>query len=504
MEKSGADVLLIGEKWVTSRPKFYLMAKTDDKILGLWGLVALVFGPMIGAGIFNIAQNMAVGAGVGAVIISWGITAVGMLTLVFTFKTLADTRPDLDSGLYQYARLGFGRFAGFNMAWGYWLCASFGNVAYAVMLNDAFGSFFPVLLRHGWPTVLFGTALIWGMFAIVASGIRTASNINRIITALKFGCLIMIAILLVVLFDMDVFTRDFWATAGDVGGLSAQVKSTMMVTLWCFLGIEGAAMMSARARRASDVGKAGVIGFFCAWTLYALISVLCFGVMSQQRLAGLPGPSVAYVLKATCGDWAYCFVVISVILALTGGAVAWFLICAQTAYTAAGARIFPMRFLKLNRHGVPTYGLLVGCVVMQVFLLMVMMAERVYLAAINVTGMMVLPAYLFCGLFLWKAALLPEKYIYRRSRAQKAKCLALGVACTGYCLWLIYAGGLNLLLVTSVFYLAGLPFYLRVCREMPEPGRPRCFTPAEWTGLAVIVVGFIAAVYLTATGKLSI
>ena len=48
-----------------------------------------------------------------------------------------DVRPDAAAGIYTYARLGFGRFAGFQMAWAYWLCNIFGNVAYAVLLMDA-------------------------------------------------------------------------------------------------------------------------------------------------------------------------------------------------------------------------------------------------------------------------------------------------------------------------------------------------------------------------------
>ena len=146
--------------------------KQDDKPpvrLGFIGLAALTFGMMVGAGIFNIPQNMAAEAGAGAVILSWLITAAGMLLLVFTFKLLADRRPDLNAGIYQYAAEGFGNFAGFNVAWGYWLCTAFANVAYAVMLNDTIGAFFPVLLDHGWPTVVFGTVLIWVYFAIVAS-----------------------------------------------------------------------------------------------------------------------------------------------------------------------------------------------------------------------------------------------------------------------------------------------------------------------------------------------
>lgn len=120
------------------------MSEGQDK-LGFWGLSALVFGMMVGAGIFNIPQNMASGAGLGAVVVSWVITAVGMLLLVGTFKCLAGGSGS--AVIYEYSRRGFGNYVGFNMAWGYWLCTAFANVAYAVMLNDTFGAFFPGCLN---------------------------------------------------------------------------------------------------------------------------------------------------------------------------------------------------------------------------------------------------------------------------------------------------------------------------------------------------------------------
>ena len=133
---------------------------TPEIRLGFTGLSALVFSMMVGAGIFNIPQNMAIAAGPKAVIVSWLITAAGMLLLVATFKILSDRHPELNAGMYLYARKGFGPFAGFMTAWGYWLCTAFANVAYAVMLNDTVGSLVPPLLAHGWPTLLFGSALI--------------------------------------------------------------------------------------------------------------------------------------------------------------------------------------------------------------------------------------------------------------------------------------------------------------------------------------------------------
>ncbi|MDE5857482.1 MAG: amino acid permease, partial [Muribaculaceae bacterium] len=103
--------------------------------LGFIGLTALVFGMVVGAGIFNIPQNMAHEAGLGAVIASWLITAVGILLLVATFKILADRHPEYDSGIYQYARDGYGRYVGFNVALCYWFCTGFAYIAYSLMRN---------------------------------------------------------------------------------------------------------------------------------------------------------------------------------------------------------------------------------------------------------------------------------------------------------------------------------------------------------------------------------
>ena len=123
-------------------------AEEQGRKLGFGALVAIVLGMMIGSGLYNIPQNLAAGAGPVSVGLAWIVTAVGMLLLVATFKILSSSRPDLDAGIYQYAQEGFGNFAGFNIAWGYWLCTAFANVAYAVMLNDSFGAFFPRLLDH--------------------------------------------------------------------------------------------------------------------------------------------------------------------------------------------------------------------------------------------------------------------------------------------------------------------------------------------------------------------
>ncbi|MEI8597049.1 amino acid permease [Vibrio sp. M60_M31a] len=81
-------------------------------------MTALVFSSMVGAGIFSLPQNMAEVAGLNAMIVGWTITGVGILLLAGCFLHLSRLKPDLDGGIYAYAREGFGDLAGFSFCMG--------------------------------------------------------------------------------------------------------------------------------------------------------------------------------------------------------------------------------------------------------------------------------------------------------------------------------------------------------------------------------------------------
>lgn len=456
-----------------------------SKKLGFWGLVALVFGLVVGVGIFNLPQNMAHTSSVGSVVLAWTITAAGMLTLVAAFKILSDRFPQLNAGIYQYAQAGFGEFAGFNIAWGYWLCTAFSNVAYAVMLNDAFGAFFPQLLEHGAATVIFGSVLIWTMYFTVAHGLQTAKIINTSLAVVKVAVLLFIVAIFCSHFDLSLLDTDIWGHEEGVGSVGIQIKGSMMVTLFCFFGVEGAVMMSARAKKSSDVGKAGFVGFTVAWILYLAVSVLCFGLMSRSELAKLQDPSIAYILRGVLGEWAYYFVIGAVIIALLGGWVAWTLVVAQVPYEAAKVKILPQCFERTNRHGMPAFGLVASSIAMEVFLIMVVMADNVYLAALHITGLMILPCYLFTALFL-----------FRKATSGRIKTLA--VISTIFCCWMIYAGGIDVMLMTSVFYLAGVGFFIRVRRERGTPYK-KLFSISDRVVLTCLIAAAVISLYIFAS-----
>ncbi|MFQ8737539.1 MAG: amino acid permease [Bilophila wadsworthia] len=89
----------------------------NTKKLGVIALASVVVSSMVGGGIYSLPQNMAAQASVGAVIIAWVVTGIGMFFLANSFRILSDIRPDLKAGIYMYGREGFGSFVGFLIAW---------------------------------------------------------------------------------------------------------------------------------------------------------------------------------------------------------------------------------------------------------------------------------------------------------------------------------------------------------------------------------------------------
>src|SRR3954453_2327000 len=108
-------------------------------------LTAMVVGSMVGSGVFLLPRRFAAESGVAGALIAWTIAGAGMLMLAFVFQRLATRKPDLDAGIFAYAKAGFGDYVGFNSAFGFWASACAGNTSYWVLIMATLGSLFPAL-----------------------------------------------------------------------------------------------------------------------------------------------------------------------------------------------------------------------------------------------------------------------------------------------------------------------------------------------------------------------
>ncbi|MFO7663683.1 MAG: arginine-ornithine antiporter [Chloroflexota bacterium] len=476
---------------------------TTDRALGTLGLglmVALVVGSTIGSGIFGLPQNMAAGAGAGAILIGWVITGVGMLMLAFVYQMLALRKPDLDNGVYAYARALSGEYVGFNSAWGYWISAWIGNVGYLVAAFGALGYFFPTFGNGNTLASFIGASVVvWTVHALVLRGIHGATVLNAVVTIAKVLPLVLFIILVTLAFKIDTFTLNFW---GDpkLGSILNQVKSTMLVTVWVFIGIEGASVYSARARKREDVGRATIIGFLITLLLLMAVSLLSLGIVSQPALAGIKNPSMAGVLEQAVGTWGAILIYIGLIVSVGGGFLTWMLLAAESLFTPAGGGVMPAWLANQNDKGVPANALLLTNGMVQLFLVITLFYKASYLKLIYLSTAMILVPYLFSALYglslAWRGQGEKSSGSIKFGRGTT---MIAAIAAT-YCLWLFYAAGLKYLLLSALLYAPGALVYMAAKRKLAR----HMFKTWEWVILAVLVIMALVSAYLLATGRLSL
>ena len=468
--------------------------------LGLLPLVALVVGSMIGGGVFSLPQNMAKGASPGAVIIGWAITGLGMLALAFVYQGLSTRKPKLDAGPYAYARAGFGDFVGFNSAWGYWLSAWIGNVSYAVLIFGALSYFVPSFGAEGntWQAIVGASVFLWLVHGLILMGIRQAAIINVVTTIAKLAPILIFIVAALAVFNLPTFNLDLWgAGTPALGDVMTQVKSTMLVTLWVFIGIEGASVVSARAANRADIGKATIIGFVTALVVYLLVSLLSFGVMSQPELAALPGAaSMANVLEKAVGPWGSVLVRIGLVISVAGAFLSWTLFAAEIPYRAAKEGMMPAVFAAENKNGSPSGALWITNISVQVFLLLTFYANSTYLSLFFIASTAILVPYVLSGAYAFKLAMTGESYDASNGRGRD---MLIGAVATLYGAWLVYAAGPNYLLMCALLYAPGILIYAWARKARGE----KAFTAIEAVIAAGIVFAAGIAGYLMWAGAIS-
>ena len=187
--------------------------------LGFAVLAAMVVGSMVGAGVFNLPGRFATATGVVGAIIAWVIAGTGMLMLALVFQSLAVRKPDLDAGVFAYAKAGFGEYIGFFSAFGYWASACVGNAFYWILIGSTLGAVFPALgFGDTLPAIALSSVAIWVYFILVRRGIRQAAVINRIVTIAKIVPIVVFIALCLFALDPAVFADNLAAaTTGRSG-----------------------------------------------------------------------------------------------------------------------------------------------------------------------------------------------------------------------------------------------------------------------------------------------
>lgn len=472
-------------------------ASTTRSGMSVPTLTAMVVGSMIGAGVFSLPARFGAAAGGLATIVAWVVAGAGMLTLALVFQHLAVREPHLDAGVFAYAKAGFGDYVGFNSAFGYWASACAGNAFYWVFIMTTIGKAWPAL---GNGDTLIATVLssvgIWLFAALIARGVKDAAVVNRIVTVAKIVPILVFIVLAAFALDAGIFADNFLGTDDfSVSVVFDQVTDTMIVTVFVFLGIEGASVYSRYARRREDVGRATVLGFVSVLCVFASVTLLSYGVLPREDIAELRQPSMAPLLAEIVGGWGTAFIGIGVVVSVLGAYLAWTLMAAEVLFIPAGDQDMPRFLGRQNGAGAPIAALVLTSLLVQILIVVVLISEDGLNFLLDLCTSLGLIPYFLAAAYAFKIALIREP-----GAPRELKPLIIGVLATVYTIFLVYAAGPQFLLLSCIVYAPGTVLYLMARREAGA----RLFRPAELVLCAVLLAGAAAGIVALATGRIVI
>ena len=460
-------------------------------------LTMMVVGGMVGAGVFSLPRRFASETGIWGALIAWGVAGTGMLMLAFVFQALAVRKPDLDSGVYAYAKAGFGEYLGFFSAFGYWASACVGNVTYWILIMSTLGALAPWLGDgNTLPAVALSTIGIWLFALLVLRGTEEAAIINRIVTVAK---LIPIGVFIV----LSLFVVN-WSTFVDnlhgqgLGSIFGQVKGTMLATVFVFLGVEGASVYSRYASKREDVGRATILGFVSVLAVFASVTVVSYGILPRAEIAKLRQPSMAGVFEAAVGGWGSVFISAGLIVSVLGAYLAWSLMAAEVLFVASKDDDMPKFLRRENKAKAPVAAVVMSTALTQVMLFVTMASENAFDFALNMTSALSLFPFVLAAGYALRLAVTKESYDVDASGRTKE--LVIAAVATAYTVFLLFAAGPKYMLLSLVIYAPGTFLFVKARREKDR----QLFSKSETIILVISIIGAVVGIVSLVTGAITV
>ncbi len=236
------------------------------------------------------------------------------------------------------------------------------------------------------------SALLWIVHFLILRGVQTAASINLVATLAKLLPLGLFVVLAMMMFKLDTFKLDFTGLALGVP-VWEQVKNTMLITLWVFIGVEGAVVVSARARNKRDVGKATLLAVLSALGVYLLVTLLSLGVVARPELAEIRNPSMAGLMVEMMGPWGEIIIAAGLIVSVCGAYLSWTIMAAEVPFLAATHKAFPRIFARQNAQAAPSASLWLTNICVQICLVLIWLTGSDYNTLLTIASEMILVPY---------------------------------------------------------------------------------------------------------------
>jgi basic amino acid/polyamine antiporter, APA family len=367
---------------------------TKKKSLGVAACTAIVVGNMVGSGFY--LSPAAVAPFGNLAIIAWIVMGAGAVCLGLTFAKLARLAP-ATGGPYAYTRMAYGDFAGFLIAWGYWISIWASLPVIAIAFAGALFDLFPGL-HNRTMAVVFTLGAIWAVVLVNLRGVKEAGLFAEVTTYTKL--IPFAAIALVGLFFIDTSNfNEFNPSGKSLLGASAALAP---LTMFAFLGLESATVPAGDVVDPKrTIPRSTVLGITIATTLYVLGTIAVMGLVPREQLVNSVAP-FSDAARVLWGPWGATVISIAVIVSAIGALNGWTLLMGQVPMAAARDRLFPPLFGRLSPQGVPAIGIVISAMLATVLVLTQVAGPPGFSAFYNlIVGLSTMAAvvpYAFCAL----------------------------------------------------------------------------------------------------------
>ena len=317
------------------------VAVAGEKQIGLWGLVALAAGQVVGAGVVTLVGATIPSTG-RSVWIAYGVAVILGFCTIFPYIMLA-CMMRVKGGNYTFVSSLLGN------KWGGMFGLAFTLNMFAVgMIALSFGSYLNALV----PTVDVKTSAIVVLTVFWISsmlGIDFMARIQKIMmVALIIG---MFGFIGAGLFNLRPGTFDFSAPEFFTGGFEGFCAAVMVLIFSCI----GHSYVVAFSKEAKDAKKnipyAIIISSVFILVLYVLVAIVASGVLPLEEVAGKPLTLVAAAILP--GPIYYAFIILGPLMVLTTTINSCFGVFSKPLLQMARDGWFPRAFAATNRRGAP-------------------------------------------------------------------------------------------------------------------------------------------------------
>ena len=419
--------------------------------IGFWSSTSLVVGNMTGSGIFLLPAALAVYGGIS--IFGWIFTLIGTIFLALVFSRLSRLITKA-GGPYTYSSEGFGDFAGFMVAWGYWISIWCGNAAIAVAGVGYLSVFIPSLKGNHLLSAGVAIGAIWLFTFINTKSIKKVGVVKIITTVIKILPLLFLGTIGFAYFNRAHFEPINLSMETSFDAITA----TAALTLWAFLGLESATIPSDKVKNPTKtIPRATIVGITITALLYISSSVGVMGIIAPADLQLSTAP-FADAAQLVWGDWASGLIAIGAAISCFGALNGWILLQGQLPMAAARDKLFPSMFKMVSGKGVPVIGLIIASVFASA-----LVGINYSRGLVKMFSFIIMVSTLSCLLpYLFSS--LSEIMLYLKKRKSHNKKTMITAVCISvpaflYSLWAITGLEYEVILWGAVLLTAGIPVY---------------------------------------------